>query len=245
MTSLDTWTRDLHEGEDGTTRPTYTKGSGPGVVVIHELPGMTPDVIAFGEEVVAAGYTVVMPVLFGTPGTTMSFPALTSSLIQVCTSSEFTKLATGKTAPDHRLAAQPVPQAARRGRRPRRGGDRDVLHRRLRPRDDGRRVGGRARGGAAGRALRHRQEARGVDLGLSPADQEAVVARANAGCPVLGLRYRDDKATGTRFQTLETLLGDNFVGVELDGKGHATLTEHRQQEAVDRVLAFFGERLRG
>ncbi len=28
------------------------------------------------------------------------------------------------------------------------------------------------------------------------------------------------------------------------GKGHATLTAHRQQEAVDRVLAFFGERLR-
>ena len=86
---------------------------------------------------------------------------------------------------------------------------------------------------------------RGASLNLSPADQEAMVARANAGCPVLGLRYRDDKATGTRFQTLETLLGDNFVGVEFDGKGHATLTEHRQQEAVDRVLAFLGERLRG
>ena len=69
MTSLDTWTRDLHESEDGTTRPTYTQGLRAGVVVIHELPGMTPDVVAFGEEVVAAGYTVVMPVLFGTPGT--------------------------------------------------------------------------------------------------------------------------------------------------------------------------------
>ena len=80
------------------------------MVVIHELPGMTPDVIAFGEEVVAAGYTVVMPVLFGTPGTAMSFPSLTSSLIQVCSSSEFTKLATGKTAPITRLAAQPGPQ---------------------------------------------------------------------------------------------------------------------------------------
>ena len=110
MTSLDTWTRDLHEGEDGTTRPTYTKGSGPGVVVIHELPGMTPDVIAFGEEVVAAGYTVVMPVLFGTPGTAPSGTAMVSSVIQVCSSSEFTKLATGKTAPITGLAAQPVPQ---------------------------------------------------------------------------------------------------------------------------------------
>ena len=243
MTSLDTWTRDLHEGEDGTTRPTYTKGSGPGVIVIHELPGMTPDVIAFGEDVVAAGYTVVMPVLFGTPGTTMSFSSLTSSLIQVCTSSEFTKLATGKTAPISAWLRS--------------------LSRTLHAEVGGPGVGAIGMCFTGGYALAMMVDEsvtapvvaqpatpfaigkkRGASLNLSPADQEAMVARANAGCPVLGLRYRDDKATGTRFQTLETLLGDNFVGVEFDGKGHATLTEHRQQEAVDRVLAFLGERLR-
>ena len=86
---------------------------------------------------------------------------------------------------------------------------------------------------------------RGADLDLSPDDQAAMVARAQGGCQVLGLRYAADKATGTRFQTLERLLGDNFVGVEFPGKGHATLTEHRQQEAVDKVLEFFGRRLRG
>ena len=37
------------------------------MVVIHEIPGMTADVIAFAEEVVAAGHTVVMPHLFGEP----------------------------------------------------------------------------------------------------------------------------------------------------------------------------------
>jgi hypothetical protein len=30
----------------------------------------------------------------------------------------------------------------------------------------------------------------------------------------------------------------------LEGKGHSTLTEHRQQAAVDRVLDFFDERLK-
>ncbi len=69
-------------------------------------------------------------------------------------------------------------------------------------------------------------------------------ARPAAGCAVLGLRYRKDPATGTRFDTLTDELGDNFIEVEFEGKGHATVTEHRQQEAVDRVLAFFGERLR-
>ena len=243
MATLDTWTRDLHESDDGTTRPIYTKGSGPGVIVIHELPGITPDVVAFGEEVVAAGFTVVMPVLFGNPGTPMSFPALTSSLVQVCTSSEFTKLATGKTAP----IADWLRSLARSVHAERGGAG----------------VGAIGMCFTGGFALAMMVDAsvaapvvaqpstpfaigkkRGADLNLSPDDQQAVVARANAGCPVLGLRYRDDKATGTRFQTLETLLGDNFVGVEFPGKGHATLTQNRQQEAVDRVIAFFGERLR-
>ena len=38
-------------------------------------------------------------------------------------------------------------------------------------------------------------------------------------------------------------LGDGFVAVELEGRGHSTVTEHRRQGAVDRVLAFFRERL--
>jgi hypothetical protein len=34
------------------------------------------------------------------------------------------------------------------------------------------------------------------------------------------------------------------LSLEFEGKGHAVLTEHRQQAAVDRILAFLGERLR-
>ena len=60
---------------------------------------MTPDVIAFGDEVVAAGFTVVMPQLFGTPGAAPGMGSFTSSIIQACTSSEFTKLAHEATAP--------------------------------------------------------------------------------------------------------------------------------------------------
>jgi hypothetical protein len=40
------------------------------------------------------------------------------------------------------------------------------------------------------------------------------------------------------------MLGDRFIKVELEGKGHATLTADRQQVAVDRVLGFFDERLK-
>jgi hypothetical protein len=48
---------------------------------------------------------------------------------------------------------------------------------------------------------------------------------------------------GTRFTTLTRELGDNFVKVELDGRGHSTVTEHRSQVAVDAVLDFFAQRL--
>ena len=85
---------------------------------------------------------------------------------------------------------------------------------------------------------------RGADLGLAPRTSPRVKARAAGGCQVLGLRYTDDPAVGTRFETLAEELGDAFIAVEFDGKGHATLTEHRQQEGVDRVLAFFEDKLR-
>jgi dienelactone hydrolase len=84
---------------------------------------------------------------------------------------------------------------------------------------------------------------RGADLNLSPGDLEAVKRRVAAGCPVLGLRYRQDPATGTCFDTLRRELGDGFVAVEFEGRKHSVVTEHRQQEAVDRILAFFRERL--
>ena len=50
-------------------------------------------------------------------------------------------------------------------------------------------------------------------------------------------------AVATRFTTLREQLGDKFIAVEFPGKQHSTLTEHRQQEGVERVLEFFRERL--
>ncbi|MDX6359021.1 MAG: hypothetical protein QOH37_2075 [Nocardioidaceae bacterium] len=243
MSLLDSWTRDLHESEDGMTRPTYRKGAGPGVVVIHELPGITPAVIDFAEDVVDAGYTVVLPHLFGHPEIQPNPGTTTGAFIQVCTSSEFTKMATGVTTP----VAGWLRSLAR------------SLHQEL----GGPGVGALGMCFTGGFALAMMVDEsvaapvvaqpavpfaigkkRAADLNLSPADTDAVVARVAAGCQVLGLRYRKDRATGSRFDTLRELLGDNFIGVEFEGKGHATLTEHRRQEGVDRVLAFFEEKLK-
>ena len=98
MGLLDTWTLGDHRAS-GVRHPTYRKGTGPGVIVIHEIPGLTPAVIGFGEELVEAGYTVVMPHLFGEPEEPMNPLTVAGSLRQVCVSREFTVLATRQTSP--------------------------------------------------------------------------------------------------------------------------------------------------
>ena len=83
----------------GITHDVYRRGTGPGVVVVHEVPGITPAVAAFAEEVVAAGFTVAMPSLVGTPGRAPSAGYSLRSMVEVCISREFTTWATQRTSP--------------------------------------------------------------------------------------------------------------------------------------------------
>jgi hypothetical protein len=87
-TSLQGWTRSAFTA-DGRTREVYRRGTGPGVIVVHEVPGITPKVAAFANDVVAAGFTVVMPSLVGTPGKAFSVPYVLASTVKVCIAAEF------------------------------------------------------------------------------------------------------------------------------------------------------------
>ena len=238
----ESWTVGSHT-YDGTTHPTYRRGTGPPVILVHEIPGITPEVIAFAEEVVSSGFTVVMPHLFGTPGAPGTTGRILRSIGAVCVNREFTKLAAGRTSP----IAGWLRSLARE------------LHDEL----GGAGVGALGMCFTGGFALAMMVDpsvvapvlaqpsapfavtrSRAADLNLSPEDLAMVKQRAADGCEVLGLRYRSDRAVGTRFETLTRELGENFIRVEFEGREHATLTVHRQQEAVDRVLAFFAEKLR-
>jgi hypothetical protein len=101
------------------------------------------------------------------------------------------------------------------------------------------------------------------DIGLSPADTARVQERAAAGACLLGLRFTGDKfSPPERFQHLRELLGDAFVGVEIDSSptnpyghkktAHSVLTEDLDDRpgtptraALDQVVEFFRTQLLG
>ncbi|MFN6121477.1 MAG: dienelactone hydrolase family protein [Actinomycetes bacterium] len=230
----------------GFTRETWRRGSGPGVVVVHEIPGITPKVTAFANDVVDAGFTVVMPSLVGTPGKDVSGPYMAGSMLKVCVSREFTTWAVGETSPII--------------------GWLRALARSLHLEVGGPGVGAIGMCFSGGFALAMMVDdvmvapvlsqpsmpfpvggaARAADLNLSPDDRLAVARRAAEGCQVLGLRFTGDKLVGTRFASLRELLGDAFLAVELPSsspRDHSVLTEQRDEPSVQRVLAFLGEKL--
>ncbi|MGN6753376.1 MAG: dienelactone hydrolase family protein [Intrasporangium sp.] len=241
MSALSVWDRGRHVSE-GRAFDVYRRGAGPGVVVIHESPGLTPEVVAFGDELVDAGFSVALPHLFGSAGVAPRPGEAAAVVARLCVSREFALLATRRTSPLAgwlRSLARSLHEAA--------GGPGVGV------------VGMCVTGGFALAMMVDpvvvapvlAQPAtplplgarRTADLGLAPADVERVAERVASGCPVLGVRYRSDWSTGTRFETLRDLLGDGFIAVELDGRGHATLTAERHPAAVAAVREFLTDRL--
>ena len=62
---------DFHERSctlDGITKRVHVSGLGPAVIVMAEMPGISPHVARFARWVRNAGFTVYLPSLFGTDG---------------------------------------------------------------------------------------------------------------------------------------------------------------------------------
>jgi len=257
--SLDDFERSEFTAE-GTTRTVYRTGSGPAVIVISEIPGITPNVARFARMVAGIGCTAVMPSLFGTDGRDPSVPYALKSLVHGCVSREFVVLALDRTSP--------VTSWLR------------VLARSEHERCGGPGVGAVGMCLTGGFALAMMVDdtvvapvlsqpslpfplgaTRRRALGISDADVDRVVERVAAGVCVLGLRFSGDRTSPPeRFATLRELLGDGFVGVELDSSpgnphghrkaAHSVLTEDLDdrpgtptREALDQVLDHFRTRL--
>lgn len=246
---------------DGTTRSVFSAGTGPAVIVIHEMPGITPPVADFARRVVDAGFHVRMPSLFGEPGRPMSPGYVLRTFPGGCVAREFVTFALDRTSPAIAWLRALAADAHEDCGGPGVGA-----------------IGMCFTGGfALGMMVDDRMlapvlsqpslpfpltPARRRAVGISDADLDRVVARAAEGACLMGLRFTDDVAVPReRFDTLRRLLGDRFIAVEIDSsKGnphgiprtaHSVLTEHfvdepghPTREALDRVLDFFRTQLR-
>jgi dienelactone hydrolase len=84
---------------DDDTKQVYVMGSGPGVVVMTEMPGITPHVARFARWVRDAGFTVWMPSLFGRDGAAPTGELAGEALRSVCVRREFEAFANGESSP--------------------------------------------------------------------------------------------------------------------------------------------------
>jgi dienelactone hydrolase len=245
---------------DGKERRVYRRGEGPAVIVIAEIPGITPDVLAFADRVAAIGCTAVLPHLFGEPGRQESVLNSISTITWACISREFATMATGRTSPV-------------------------TVWLRALARHEHERCGGPGVGAVGmcltgGFALAMMvddsvvapvlsqpslpfpiRKRRRCDLGIDAADLARVKERTAAGVDVLGVRFTGDIASPPeRFARLREELGDAFVGVEIDSsagnahdirkQAHSVLTRdlvdepgHPTRDALDQVLDLFRKRL--
>ncbi len=83
----------------GETKLVYVAGAGPAVIVMAEMPGISPHVARFSRWVRDAGFSVYMPSLFGRDG---AFPRAQEGaevLQRACVSAEFRALAANQSSP--------------------------------------------------------------------------------------------------------------------------------------------------
>jgi dienelactone hydrolase len=261
MGTLDAYDRDTFTW-GGKQRDVFRRGSGPAVIVLAEMPGITPKVVEFADRVVALGCTAVLPHLFGVPGAAPSALHTIRAIGPACVSKEFSAWATGKTSPVVEWCT-----ALARHEHERCGGPGVGV------------VGMCFTGNFAlamapdpvvlAPVLSQPSLPLGVSkkakraLYLSDEDLGKVQARMaeEPDLCVLGLRFSHDRLVPReRFTHLREALGDRFVAVEIDSSpgnphghpriAHSVLTEHLIDEpgqptrdALDQVLDLFRTRL--
>ncbi len=207
----------------------YRKGSGPAVLVLAELPGITPQLLGFADRVCALGCTAIVPDLFGEAGRDAYAGGVLRrtgyalrSLADVCIRREFTVFALGQSSQvTDWLRALAAREHARCG---------------------GPGVGVVGMCFTGGFALAMAVDARVLapvlsepslpfaptarrrrSIDCSPSELERVAARCAAeGLRVLGLRFEGDPLVPReRFELLREWLGAGFVAVELpQASGH-------------------------
>jgi dienelactone hydrolase len=246
----------FHDGR--WTRDVYRRGSGPAVIVIHEMPGMHPLVIRFADRVAEAGMTVFLPNLFGTPGRPVTTGyALGQMFKGLCIAREFNVWANDKSSP--------IVDWLR------------ALARKAHGECGGKGVGAVGMCFTGGYALAMMTEPSVVAPVLSQPsnpilgkgkERKTDASPAEIRCAkermekedlsMIGLRFKGDRMSpGTRFDFYKETFGDRFEAIELEDKDaapgglgpHSVLTINMKdvdgeptKRAEQRVIEFFKQR---
>jgi dienelactone hydrolase len=252
----------------GKQRDVFRRGTGPAVIVMTEMPGISPKVLRFAGWVADIGCTAVVPHLFGDPGRDIEQEGklsqgryMLSSIVPACISREFSTWAAGKTSPvvdwlralaryEHRECGGPgvgaIGMCFTGGFALAMATDETMLAPVLSQPSMPIGLGKKAK--------------RGIDC--SAEDLAVVKQRCAAeGLQVLGLRFKGDTfVPKERFDFLREQLGDGFVAVELEDADanpdaimknpHSVVTEHlidapgtATRAALDQVLDLFRTKL--
>jgi dienelactone hydrolase len=242
------------------TRQVFRKGSGPAVIIIHEIPGLHPGVVRFADHVAAAGMTVFLPSLFGKPGKRASVPYAIGEMVSaICIRREFHVWAgTGSS---------PIVGWLR------------ALARKAHAECGGKGVGAVGMCFTGGFALAMMTEPVVVAPVLSQpsqpilgknkatmidvSDSEIACAKkrfADEDLSMIGLRFKSDTLVPDgRFETLKAEFGERFEAIELNDedalqgtptKPHSVLTLHLDdrpgtvtKKVEERVIEFFKQRV--
>lgn len=84
---------------EGVAKVVHVAGTGPAVIVMTEMPGISPHVARFSRWVRDAGFTVYMPSLFGRDGAVPTVEEGTAVFQRACVSAEFRALAANESSP--------------------------------------------------------------------------------------------------------------------------------------------------
>jgi dienelactone hydrolase len=84
---------------EGATKRVYVAGSGPAVIVMSEMPGISPQVARFARWVRDAGFTAYMPSLFGRDGAVPGAGEGLAVFRRACISAEFRAMAANQSSP--------------------------------------------------------------------------------------------------------------------------------------------------
>jgi dienelactone hydrolase len=245
------------------TKRVHVAGTGPAVIVMAEMPGISPHVARFARWVRDAGFTVYMPSLFGRDGAVPGAEEGAGVFQRACMSAEFRAMAAG--------ASSPVTQWLR------------ALARLAHQDCGGPGVGAIGMCFTGNFALTMMLEPamlapvlsqpslplkEPAGLEIAPAELAAVRERLDReDLTVLAYRFSGDKVCrAERFAAYAAALGDRFVGRELPDEAagsdvspffarhvpfpHSVVTQHLIDEAGqptiaarDEILAFFRMRL--